>query len=151
MSTAFLIRILAARSRVQCPAALAQAALSKYLGQLGLAGVAAVMMNSAAVAAESADYVQAGAALARSKNCLACHQVDSRRVGPPLASVAKRYGPPADFTDYLVQTIRQGGKGKWGAVPMPAQPQVNEEEGRQLAAWILSLAPPETPSPGPAK
>lgn len=81
----------------------------------------------------------AGAALARDKNCLACHQVDSRRVGPPFASVAQRYGPPGGLRDYLAQSIRHGGRGKWGAVPMPAQPQVSEQEANQLADWILAL------------
>lgn len=81
----------------------------------------------------------AGAALARDKNCLACHQIDSRRVGPPLASVAQRYGPPGGARDYLAKAIRQGGRGKWGAVPMPAQPQVSEQEAHQLADWILAL------------
>ena len=87
---------------------------------------------------------EAGLALAKQKNCMACHQVDSRRVGPPLASVAARYGAASGLTAYLAETIRRGGRGRWGAVPMPAQPQVSQDEAVQLANWILSLpvAPP---------
>lgn len=87
---------------------------------------------------------EAGLALAKQKNCMACHQVDSRRVGPPLASVAARYGAASGLTGYLAETIRRGGRGRWGAVPMPAQPQVSQDEAVQLANWILSLpvAPP---------
>jgi len=88
--------------------------------------------------------LEAGLALAKQKNCMACHQVDSRRVGPPLASVAARYGTASGLTDYLAETIRRGGRGRWGAVPMPAQPQVSHDEAVALANWILSLpvAPP---------
>ena len=42
--------------------------------------------------------------------------------------------------DYLAQSIRNGGKGRWGAVPMPAQPQVSAQQAHELAEWILSLA-----------
>jgi len=88
---------------------------------------------------------EAGLALAKQKNCMACHQVDSRRVGPPLASVAARYGAASGLTDYLAETIRRGGRGRWGAVPMPAQPQVSQDDAVQLANWILSL--PVSPPP----
>ena len=107
--------------------------------------IAVIAWGSVAMAAGDDAVMQTqGAALARAKNCLACHQVDSRRVGPPLASVAKRYGPSGDVADYLALTIRQGGRGRWGAVPMPAQPQVSESDARELAAWILSLSPADT-------
>ena len=45
------------------------------------------------------------------------------------------------MVDYLAGKIRGGGRGAWGAVPMPAQTQVSAEDARQLAEWILSLAP----------
>ncbi|HLU02212.1 MAG TPA: c-type cytochrome [Advenella sp.] len=84
-----------------------------------------------------------GPQLARDNICMGCHQVDSRRVGPPFAAVADRYiaGGP-QMVGYLASSIRKGGRGRWGAVPMPAQPQVTEEEAAALAAWILSLASP---------
>lgn len=85
-----------------------------------------------------------GLDLARSVNCLACHQVRDRRVGPPFAAVAQRFAGQQGAADYLAQSIRNGGKGRWGAVPMPAQPQVSAQQARELAEWILSLAkPPE--------
>lgn len=74
---------------------------------------------------------------------MGCHQVDKSRVGPPFAAVAERYeagGEP--MIDYLANSIRKGGRGRWGAVPMPAQPQVTQEEAAALANWILSLANP---------
>ena len=82
---------------------------------------------------------QGGAELAKSKICLGCHQPASKLVGPAFLSVAERYQSLDDPVAYLSVTIRQGGRGRWGAVPMPAQPQVSEDEARRLAQWILSL------------
>lgn len=74
---------------------------------------------------------------------MGCHQVDRRRVGPPFAAVADRYkAGDQQMVNYLANSIRKGGRGRWGAVPMPAQPQVTEEQARVLAGWILSLAAP---------
>ena len=77
-------------------------------------------------------------ALAKSKNCLACHAVDKKLVGPAYKDIAKKYAGQ-DATAKLSGKIRQGGSGVWGVVPMPANPQVNEAEAKQLASWILTL------------
>ena len=94
------------------------------------------------LAAGAAQAQTTGLDLAKSKACMACHQVDVKRVGPPLASVAERYAGQGDaMVDYLAGKIRSGGRGTWGAVPMPAQTHVSPEDARLLAEWILSLAP----------
>ena len=77
--------------------------------------------------------------LAGTKNCLACHAVGTTVVGPSLKAVAKKYAGDKDAPVALATKIREGGGGVWGAVPMPANPQVNEAEAKKLAAWILSL------------
>ena len=77
-------------------------------------------------------------ALAKSKNCMACHAVDKKVVGPAYKEVAKKYaGKGADAT--LVEHVMKGSKGVWGPVPMPANAQVNEADAKKLVAWILSL------------
>ena len=81
----------------------------------------------------------AGLELARAKTCLGCHQLDSKRVGPSFQAIAQRHGEQAGSLEYLAGTIRQGGRGRWGAVPMPAQPQVNQQDALQLAQWIITL------------
>ena len=91
---------------------------------------------TAAVATLSYD---AGLELARKKNCLGCHQLDSKRVGPSFQAVAQRHSAHPGSLDYLAGAIRQGGRGRWGAVPMPAQPHVNQQDALQLAQWILTL------------
>jgi cytochrome c len=77
-------------------------------------------------------------ALATAKNCMACHAVDRKLVGPAYKDVAKKYAADKGATDALATKIQKGGSGVWGAVPMPANPQVSEAEAKKLAAWILS-------------
>jgi len=70
---------------------------------------------------------------------MACHQVDQKRVGPAFTLIRDRFlGDPA-AAQYLARSIRQGGRGRWGLIPMPAQPQVSESEALRLAQWILRL------------
>jgi len=78
-------------------------------------------------------------ALAKSKNCLACHAVDKKLVGPAYQDVAKKYAGQKDAAAKLATKIMKGGSGVWGAVPMPANTQVNEAEAKKLADWVLSL------------
>jgi cytochrome c len=78
-------------------------------------------------------------ALAKSKNCLACHAVDKKLVGPAYKDVAAKYAGQKDAVDKLSAKIMKGGSGVWGPVPMPANTQVNEAEAKKLAAWVLTL------------
>jgi len=80
----------------------------------------------------------ADADMAQKKNCLACHAVDKKVIGPAYKDVAAKYAGQKDAADKLAQKILKGGSGVWGAVPMPANPQVNESEAKQLAAWVLT-------------
>jgi cytochrome c len=77
--------------------------------------------------------------LAQKKNCFACHAVDKKVIGPAYKDVAAKYAGQPDAVAKLVQKVIKGGSGVWGAVPMPANPQVNEAEAKQLVQWILTL------------
>ena len=77
-------------------------------------------------------------ALATSKNCLACHAVDKKLVGPAYKDVAAKYAGDKTAADKLATKIQKGGAGVWGPVPMPANTQVNDAEAKKLAAWVLS-------------
>lgn len=77
-------------------------------------------------------------ALAQKKNCLACHAVDKKVVGPAYKEVAKKYAGQ-DVTAKLTTKVMKGGSGTWGAIPMPANPQVNQAEAETLVKWVLSL------------
>ncbi len=92
-----------------------------------------------ALTATVATPVLADLALATSKNCMACHAVDKKLVGPSYKDVAAKYGSDAGAADKLAAKILKGGSGVWGAVPMPANAQVNDAEAKKLAAWVLTL------------
>jgi cytochrome c len=77
--------------------------------------------------------------LAAAKNCLACHAVDHKLVGPGYTDVAKKYAGDSTAQARLANKILKGGGGVWGPIPMPANTQVSEAEANQLAAWVLSL------------
>src|SRR6476620_12245358 len=78
-------------------------------------------------------------ALAASKNCMACHAVDKKLVGPSYKDVAAKYAGQKDAVDKLAAKIVKGGAGVWGPVPMPANAQVNDADAKKLAAWVLTL------------
>ena len=77
--------------------------------------------------------------LAGTKNCLACHSINTPVVGPAFKDVAKKYAGDKSAVDTLAAKVRAGGGGVWGAMAMPANPQVNEAESKKLVTWILSL------------
>jgi cytochrome c len=81
----------------------------------------------------------ADTALATAKNCMACHAVDKKLVGPAYKDVASKYAGQKDAVDKLSVKIMKGSVGVWGPVPMPANTQVSEAEAKKLAAWVLSL------------
>ena len=77
--------------------------------------------------------------LAQAKNCLACHAVDNKVVGPGLKEIAAKYAGDKTASAKLASKIMAGSSGVWGAIPMPANPQVKPDEAKQLANWILGL------------
>ena len=92
-----------------------------------------------AVAAAAAAPAFANADLAQKKNCLACHQVDKKVVGPSYKDVAAKYAGDKEAPGKLAQKIMKGGSGVWGPVPMPANAQVSEAEAKQLVQWVLTV------------
>ncbi|KQW57544.1 c-type cytochrome [Variovorax sp. Root411] len=97
--------------------------LSAALG-LGLVGLAAPAF--------------ADLALATSKNCMSCHAVERKVLGPAFKDVAAKYKDDKGAVDTLASKIVKGGSGVWGPVPMPANNQVSEADAKKLAAWVLS-------------
>ena len=84
-----------------------------------------------------AGQAQADEALAKSKNCMACHAVDKKLVGPAYKDVAAKYKGDAKAPAMLAEKIKAGGKGVWGQIPMPPN-NVTPEEANKLAAWVLA-------------
>lgn len=78
-------------------------------------------------------------ALARSKNCMACHTVNKKVLGPAFKDIAAKYAADKTATEKLVTKVINGGAGVWGNAPMPANPQINEADAKKLVGWILSM------------
>lgn len=78
--------------------------------------------------------------LAQKNACLACHAVDKKLVGPSYQDIAKKYAGQKDAEAMLVASIKKGGSGKWGPIPMPAQPALSDADAHTLAAWVLAGA-----------
>lgn len=101
-------------------------ALLAILATLAAAGVSANV--AAATPAE----------LAKQYNCLACHSVDKKMVGPSFKDVAAKYKGQAGAENKLVDKVKKGGSGSFGPVPMPPNPQVPDADVRTLVKWVLA-------------
>jgi cytochrome c len=101
--------------------------------RLGLV-CAALLLGSAAQADAAAEE-----AFSKSKNCLACHAIEKKVVGPSFKAVADKYRQDPSALERLALKVRQGGNGAWGVVYMPANAQVSPEESKRLVAWVLGL------------
>ena len=77
-------------------------------------------------------------ALATTKNCMACHAVDKKLVGPSYKDIATKYAGQADAVDKLAAKVVKGGSGAWGPVPMPANAQINDADAKKLVTWIMA-------------
>ena len=97
-----------------------------------------LLILGAALAATTPAF--ASMELAQKNACLACHAVDRKVVGPAYQDVAKKYAGQKDAEATLVHSIKTGGAGKWGPVPMPPQAALSDADAHKLAAWILQGA-----------
>lgn len=90
---------------------------------------------AAAPAAPSGDVL----AVATSSGCMACHQIETKVVGPAYKEVAAKYKGDATAVDTLVAKVKAGGVGTWGQIPMPPNAHVSDENIRVVVEWILSM------------
>jgi cytochrome c len=82
----------------------------------------------------------ANADLAKKSNCLACHAVATKLVGPSYQDVAKKYAGDKTAEAKLIEKVKKGGSGAWGAIPMPPNAQVKDADIATLVKWILAGA-----------
>jgi len=95
------------------------------------------MMAVAGIVMAGQVRADAGADLAKAKNCLSCHAVDKKLVGPAYKDVAAKYKGDKGAAEKLAAKVKAGGKGVWGEIPMPPN-NVTPEEAKTLVAWVLS-------------
>ena len=78
--------------------------------------------------------------LAKKSNCMACHQVDKKLVGPSYQDIAKKYAGDKTAEAKLADKVKKGGSGVWGPVPMAPNPQVSDADLKTLVKWVLAGA-----------
>jgi cytochrome c len=99
--------------------------------------IAATLFAATALVATNA---MANADLAKKSNCMACHAVDKKLVGPAYQDVAKKYASDKGAEAKLVEKVKKGGTGTWGNVPMPPNANVKDEDIKTLVKWVLAGA-----------
>ncbi len=101
--------------------------------------IAVVVAYAATVAPIAIGAAHADETLAKKNACTACHAVDDKVLGPSFKEVARKYtGKTSE--EALAASIKKGGVGTWGQVPMPPQAQLTDAESKTLARWILAMA-----------
>ena len=94
----------------------------------------ALALAATAIAAPA----KANEALAKKHNCLACHTVDKKLVGPSYKEIAKKY-KGQNVAATLETKVKKGGQGVWGPVPMPPNAAVPDADIKKLVDWVLKL------------
>lgn len=78
--------------------------------------------------------------LATKSSCFACHAVDKKLVGPSFQEIAKKYAGDKTAEAKLAEKVKKGGSGAWGAIPMPPNVAVKDEDIKTLVKWVLAGA-----------
>ena len=103
-----------------------------------------LMRKAAAIGLVASGLFAAGSAFAseelfKKSNCMACHAIDQKRLGPSMKEVAVKYTGDGSAAEMLAKKIRAGGAGNWGEMPMPPQQQVSEADAKTLSEFILTV------------
>ena len=106
-----------------------------------VASTAAKAPAPAAPATPTSPATLAALALAKDNNCLTCHGVNNKIVGPALSDIGRKYAGRQDALAYLVQKIQAGGSGVWGPIPMPPQTAPGDHV-KAIASWLADGAKP---------
>jgi len=87
---------------------------------------------------DNPDY-QKGLALVGKSDCLTCHKVDEKNIGPSYRDVAAKYENTDENVKMLAGKIIKGGSGVWGNIPMTPHPALSQEDAEALAKYVLLL------------
>ncbi|MGI9047447.1 MAG: c-type cytochrome [Burkholderiales bacterium] len=105
------------------------------LSVMSLIAAASLAWAAPSFAADDA----AAKALAQKNNCLACHDVDKKLVGPAYKEIAAKYKGDKTAEAKLTEKVKKGGVGVWGQIPMPPNPNVKDDEAKTLVQWVLAM------------
>jgi cytochrome c len=98
----------------------------------------AVMLTAGLMLANVA-VAEDGLALMKKNNCVTCHQLEKKTVGPGIKMIAAKYKDDAGAVDKLVKKVRAGGSGNWGTMAMPPAPaKISDAELKEMVSAILA-------------
>jgi cytochrome c len=97
------------------------------------------MLFATASAHAEVNAAKAKSAIGKS-DCMACHAVNNRIVGPGYKEIAAKYQGDKKAVAVLAKRVRTGSSGIWGAVPMPAHPDLSDADAKLIVEWILAGA-----------
>ena len=99
-----------------------------------------LVMLAAGMVLAGNTLAEGGEALAEKSNCMECHTISSRSMGPAFSDVAAKYKGNKSAQAMLEKKVRNGGGGAWGRMPMPATANsVSDSDIRNIVKWLLSL------------
>jgi len=93
----------------------------------------------------TAQEIEDGKNLIAKSDCLACHKVDDKLVGPAYAAVAGKYPQNENTVSLLSDKVIKGGSGVWGTVPMAPHPAIALADANKMIKYILTLTSKNPP------
>lgn len=97
-----------------------------------------VAVDTSAAAPASAGSAK-GEQLISGSDCLTCHKVDAKIVGPSYVDVANKYEATEANIEMLAGKIINGGSGSWGEIPMAPHAALSTDDAKEMVKYILSL------------
>ncbi|MGH8548937.1 MAG: c-type cytochrome [Methylococcales bacterium] len=98
------------------------------------------LTSMAFIGAIAAFPVHANEKLTTDNGCMACHKIDTKAVGPSFKEIAAKYKGDAGAEAAMIDKVKKGGSGAWGAVPMPPNsPRVSDADIETMVKWILAM------------
>jgi len=98
------------------------------------------MIAAAGLMVAGSVFAEDGAALLKKSNCMGCHKMEGKLVGPGFKDVAMKYKGDAGAEAKLEAKVAKGGAGVWGTMPMPAMANVKAEDIKTMVSFILAQA-----------
>jgi len=87
----------------------------------------------------TAPEIEEGKALLAKSDCLACHKIEEKLVGPAYTVIAAKYPQDQNTVNSLTQKVISGGNGVWGPVPMAPHPTITPADANKMIKYILTL------------
>jgi cytochrome c len=100
---------------------------------------AATISATTALPTVSKADIEKGLKLVANSDCLTCHKINEKVIGPAYKEVAKKYASTPANIKMLAGKIIKGGSGNWGGIPMTAHTTLSQADAELMVKYVLSL------------